>query len=171
MPSLLGGRAWPGLVGMLHGRYRDGRERMTPAELLAIAALLHPHAPTTRAEIAFARAAAPVLEKSAPLPGLSERETAALILVVAWEESRFENVIGDHGAAVCPMQIHYVYAPEPRALLVGSLTACVHRGLEFMRSSFGACRGAPLARYCGGCNPAARRKSAERIGRALTISH
>lgn len=142
---------------------------MTPAFVLALAQLLHPHSAPTRAELAFARAVAAVASVDAPMPGMTREATAALLVTTGFEESRFRNdVRGDHGFAVCSMQVHARGAEARR--LERSLVACVRRGLEIMRASARACPSAPLGGYCGGCSrPAARRISARRLALAAAL--
>lgn len=142
---------------------------MTPTFVLALSALLHPGSGPTRAEVDFARAVAAVASIDAPMPGRSREETAAVLLVTGWSETRFRMGLRGAIGERCALQVLPRGGDDARAL-ESSLVTCVRRGLEVLRASARGCPSAPLAQYCGSCRKARpRRMSAERLALAAAI--
>lgn len=136
------------------------------ATLLALIVAIHPGRVPSPDERAFAEAAADVLEHARGPAGWSREKTAAVLVVTAYEESRFRHRARSRLGAVCPMQI----LPHGRWdswVLQRSLSTCLERGLEALVESVRASRGYPLAQYAGGV----RRQAARRIsGRRLELA-
>ena len=141
---------------------------MTPAFVLALSVLLHPGVGPTRSEIDLARAVADIVTVDAPMPWRSREETAAVLVVSAWEESRFRmDAVGKLGER-CALQVLPRDRAEARRL--SSTAACVRRALEILRASARLCPDAPLAPYCGSCRSGlARRRSAKRLALAASL--
>jgi hypothetical protein len=130
--------------------------------VLALVTALHPQASRVGDAGAVSRAIAQVVSSEDPLPNMTRERTAALLVVMAWHESRFQmRVVGDHGRAFCAMQIHD--APW----LANSPVACIRAAMKHLRASMIACPDAPLAAYAGGCPyPSARAISTSRLREA-----
>jgi hypothetical protein len=130
--------------------------------VLALVAALHPQAPRLTDARAVSRAIAQVVASEEPLPNMTRERTAALLVVMAWHESRFQmHAVGDHGKSFCALQV------QNQPWLADNPLACVRAGMTHLRASMMACPEAPLASYAGGCAfPSARAISASRMREA-----
>lgn len=110
-----------------------------------------------------------------PLPGLSARQTAVVLLAVAHRESGFAGDVDagkcadtargrcDRGRAVCLLQVQ-ARSSEERAELAGDRRACFRRGLAILAAGHSMCRKAPYAVFAGGmCESAAAVKGSKEI--------
>lgn len=121
---------------------------MTLLQVLHVmAATLSPLAPHIyQADLVMLEIAHIVGESKAPPVFASKEEDAAVMLVTAWEESRFTAAaVGDHGRALCAYQLQRA----PRAVLT-SMWLCTTIAYARLRASVKACPGAPLSPYVGG---------------------
>jgi len=133
--------------------------------VLALVGALHPQARHVGDVGVVSRAIAQVVSEEEPLPSTTRERTAAILVVMAWHESRFSmGVVGDNGRAFCALQVHG--APS----LAKSPVACIRTAMRHMRASMRSCPDAPLAAYAGGCkSPPARAISAARLREAEIV--
>jgi hypothetical protein len=95
-----------------------------------------------------------------PISGLTERDTASLVLAIMIHESALRADVDNgevRGGGVdgCLMQVRG---------FIGDRPACVKRGLELARASWGACPDARLAAYASGSCERGIDKSDEIVG-------
>lgn len=123
---------------------------MTLAAVLAMMAALHPGAPRTGCAREVASAVATAVNLDGALPDATDDLTAALLVVYAWQESRFACHArrGDAGVAVCAFQVHAHTETNARAL-ERSPVLCARRALFVMKASQRLC--GDLSGYCGAC--------------------
>ncbi len=76
-------------------------------------------------------------------PAGSER-TAALVVAVAWRESKFDNRAVSETDDYCLVQIH------ARPSLARDVTQCLRTGIWMLRESFRSCAAWPIATYAEG---------------------
>lgn len=112
---------------------------------------------STADNYAFVQAADAVVASEPPIfDGPDGRQrSAALLVAVAWYESKFQlDAVGDGGRSVCAMQIFY----GKRALLRDA-DACLRTGYRMLRASARACPSHPVAVYArGSCASAEGRR-------------
>lgn len=80
---------------------------------------------------------------------------AAVMVEMAWQESRFIDRDGDSGRAHCQFQL---WGRPPK-----DLRDCVERAHAKIEESFAACPDSPLSLYASGSCALARRLSARRM--------
>lgn len=136
--------------------------------ILSLLPLIHRDAPTTGHVKSLSQAIAYTVDHDELPVGWTRERTAAVLLVSAWEESRFhmEKVgIGSSGkSSYCAFQIQG--APS----LANDVLACTHLALSYIRKSVEICPTAPLAPFIGGCNvPQAQRRSFARLWKVDSI--
>jgi Transglycosylase SLT domain len=119
--------------------------------ILSLMLGLQPRAPWLASYEDTAKAIATVVEAEVPLfTGERGREkTAALMVALAWAESRFNpGAVGDHGLSVGLYQMSSANLPSPegyrRADLLGHPIASSEVALHMLRQSFAVCAARPL---------------------------
>lgn len=128
--------------------------------------LIAPHARATyQADLVMIEIAHVVGESKSTVFANKEQD-AAMMLIQAWEESRFKaNAVGDHGQALCAYQLHNA----PKRVLT-SMWLCTTLAYQRLRLSVKACPDSPLAPYIGGCgNRTARARSEYRLKEAVRL--
>ncbi len=135
------------------------------AWVLSLMVSLQPRAPWSDSYLETAIAIADVVEASPPLfDGADGRiKTAALLVSVAWFESRFRvDAVGDHGSA------HGLYQQHDRGDLTDPHNA-TRVAIEQLRISLRACRSHPLddrlAFYASGGADGCEREAGQRASR------
>lgn len=134
--------------------------------LYLMAAALAPGATHTyQAPVVLAEIAS-VVGQSKHTVFATKEQDAAVMLVQAWEESRFTlAAIGDHGRALCAYQLQNA----PKSVLT-SPWLCTKLAYDRLRLSVAACPKEPLAPYIGGCdNRTAQAASRYRIAEAVRV--
>ncbi|HEU4407112.1 MAG TPA: transglycosylase SLT domain-containing protein [Polyangiaceae bacterium] len=144
------------------------------AWVLSLLFVLQPDAPWRASYPAPARAIAEAAERSEPLfPGPDGRaRTAALLVAVAYHESRFDpKAVGDGGRSFGLFQLQRGGASN------FTPAVAARRSLAFLRSSMNSCRDRAederLAAYASGrCDRGLEASRARmRLGRALVAGH
>ena len=140
---------------------------MTPLAAWVLAAM-HALADGTPVDVdeSWAPVIATVAEEAPVYPGAQgPKRTAALLVAVAWAESKFDQEAkGDGGKACTAWQVH---AGNRCSTLVSDVTEAAREARERMRYSLRTCRLRPhhqkLAAYCSG--------SCERGGIEAAVRH
>jgi Transglycosylase SLT domain len=148
--------------------------------ILSLMLGLQPRAPWLASYEDTAKAIATVVTAEVPLfTGERGREkTAALMVALAWAESRFNpGAVGDHGLSVGLYQMSSANLPSPegyrRADLLGHPIASSEVALHMLRQSFAVCAARPLnervAWYASGDSYCQRGQSESRYRMGLAM--
>jgi|SRR5579862_8406255 len=140
--------------------------RMILLRLLLMLAAIHSSAPSTNAAFDVAIAANAVVDADQPAFGSPEMDVAVL-LVTAWEESRFKlDTVADGGDSLGVWQLQ-----RTSRAVAFDLAQSTPIAYARLRESAKACPDAPLAPYIGGCyRSKARARSRHRMHMAERVA-
>lgn len=134
--------------------------------LMLMLAAIHPRAPMTNSALDVAIASNTVVDADNPAFGSPEMDVAVL-LVTAWEESRFKvDAVGDGGDSLGAWELQ-----RTPAVVAFDLAQSTPLAYAKLRESARQCPDAPLAPYIGGCyRRRARVRSAMRMALARIVA-